>query len=302
MSQQAKIRLDQLVVERGLAASREAGKREILAGNVFVDGVREDKPGTMIRADAKISLERRGPRYASRGGEKLAHALKTFAINVNGRVAIDIGASTGGFTDVLLKAGASRVYCVDVGYGQLAWSLRQDPRVDVFDRTNARYITPDMFDPRPCFASVDVSFISLSKILPALYAVLQGRAEAVCLVKPQFEAGRRNVGKRGVVRDPAVHAEVLRAVYGHARDAGFEVLEYTWSPITGPEGNIEFLVHLRKQDANTQRICSCPHAGADAPTSCSLDRELCGIAEAQLDRAIKSTVQQAHVAHGRSGD
>jgi len=227
-----------------LAPSREAGRREILAGRVWVDGMREDKPGAMVRADSAIEIKRSGPRFASRGGEKLAHALGVFALDAVGRTAVDVGASTGGFTDVLLRAGAARVYCVDVGYGQLAWELRQDPRVVVMDRTNARYIVPSMFDPRPDLAVVDVSFISLAKILPALREVLTSRAEIVCLVKPQFEAGRERVGKRGVVRSPEVHADVLMSVAEHVWGSGFEVAGVTASPIRGPEGNVEFLMHL----------------------------------------------------------
>jgi len=244
MSPPCKSRLDQLLCERGLAPSREAGRREILAGCVWVDGIREDKPGAMVRADSVVEIRRSGPRFASRGGEKLARALEVFALDVTGRTAVDVGASTGGFTDVLLRAGAARVYCVDVGYGQLAWDLRQDLRVVVMDRTNARYLVPSMFDPRPDLAVVDVSFISLAKILPALREVLTSRAEIVCLVKPQFEAGREKVGKRGVVRSPEVHVEVLMNVAEYAWGSGFEVAGVSASPIRGPEGNVEFLMHL----------------------------------------------------------
>jgi len=244
MSPPCKSRLDQLLCERGLALSREAGRREILAGCVWVDGIREDKPGAMVRADSVVEIRRSGPRFASRGGEKLARALEVFALDVTGRTAVDVGASTGGFTDVLLRAGAARVYCVDVGYGQLAWDLRQDLRVVVMDRTNARYLVPSMFDPRPDLAVVDVSFISLAKILPALREVLTSRAEIVCLVKPQFEAGREKVGKRGVVRSPEVHVEVLMNVAEYAWGSGFEVAGVSASPIRGPEGNVEFLMHL----------------------------------------------------------
>ncbi len=244
MSRPCKSRLDQLLCERGLALSREAGRREILAGCVWVDGIREDKPGAMVRADSVVEIRRSGPRFASRGGEKLARALEVFALDVTGRTAVDVGASTGGFTDVLLRAGAARVYCVDVGYGQLAWDLRQDLRVVVMDRTNARYLVPSMFDPRPDLAVVDVSFISLAKILPALREVLTSRAEIVCLVKPQFEAGREKVGKRGVVRSPEVHVEVLMNVAEYAWGSSFEVAGVSASPIRGPEGNVEFLMHL----------------------------------------------------------
>ncbi|MEA4882863.1 MAG: TlyA family RNA methyltransferase [Clostridia bacterium] len=246
-----KAKLEQLIIDRGLSESREAGRREILAGNVRVDGLREDKPGAMVRCDAEIMIEG-GPRYASRGGEKLAHALDVFRIDVDGVTAVDVGASTGGFTDVLLKRGAARVYCVDVGYGQLAWELRQDPRVVVLDRTNGRSLSPRMFDPRPDFATADVSFISLSRILPALYLVTVPDCTAVCLVKPQFEAGREQVGKHGVVRSAQVHEEVLNAVYGYAVEAGFHVMGFTASPIKGPQGNIEFLMHLSKGSARRE--------------------------------------------------
>lgn len=244
MSPQCRGRLDQLLLQRGLVASREAGRREIMSGCVWVDGVREDKPGTMIRQDAVLEIRSVRPRFASRGGEKLAHAMEVFALDATGRTAVDIGASTGGFTDVLLRAGASRVYSVDVGYGQLAWNLRQDPRVVVMDRVNARYLTLAMFDPRPDLATVDVSFISLSRILPALREVLVPVAEAVCLVKPQFEAGRERVGKKGVVRSPEAHADVLMATAEHAWANGFEAAGVVASPIRGPEGNIEFLMYL----------------------------------------------------------
>jgi len=246
VSQQCKSRLDQVLCERGLVPSREAGRRDILAGCVWVDGIREDKPGAIVRADAAIEIRRRGPRFASRGGEKLAHAMEAFALDAAGRTAVDIGASTGGFTDVLLRAGASRVYCVDVGYGQLAWELRQDPRVVVMDRTNARHLVPSMFEPRPDLGVVDVSFISLSKILPALREVLTPEAEVVCLVKPQFEAGRDKVGKRGVVRSPEVHVEVLMNVAKYAWGSELDVAGVTASPIRGPEGNAEFLMYLLK--------------------------------------------------------
>ncbi|MCR4425474.1 MAG: TlyA family RNA methyltransferase [Firmicutes bacterium] len=244
MPPRARVRLDQALVERGLAVTREAGKREILAGNVLVDGVREDKPGALVSQHAEILVIQTGPGYVSRGGMKLAHALDEFGLDVTGLVAVDIGASTGGFTDCLLKRGAAKVYAVDVGRGQLAWELRQDPRVVVMERTNARYLTSEMFPDAPGFGTVDVSFISLDKIIPPLAAVLTPVAQAVCLIKPQFEAGREKVGKRGVVRSPEVHLDVIQRAAGVAQGAGFAVLGLTPSPIRGPEGNAEFLVHL----------------------------------------------------------
>lgn len=240
-------RLDQLVLTRGLAASREQARGLILAGKVKVDGFLADKPGTDYPVDCDIEVKQ-GVAYVSRGGEKLAHAVTVFRLSIEGRVAVDVGASTGGFTDVLLKSGAAMVYAVDVGRGQLAWKLQQDPRVRVMDRTNARYLTAAMFDPRPELATVDVAFISLSKILPALSDVLLPGSRAVCLVKPQFEAGREKVGKRGVVRSQAVHIEVLRACIGYAVANGFEPLGMTQSPIRGPEGNVEFLMYLVRRD------------------------------------------------------
>lgn len=244
-----KIRLDQLVLARGLADSREQARGLILAGRVKVDGFVADKPGTGYFADCDIEVKN-DITYASRGGEKLAHAVRVFRPSIEGLVAVDVGASTGGFTDVLLRSGASIVYAVDVGRGQLAWKLQQHPRVKVMDKTNARYLTPEMFDPRPEFATVDVAFISLAKILPALGGVLPHGAHAICLVKPQFEAGRDKVGKHGVVRSQAVHAEVIRACIGHAAANGFEVLGMTQSPIRGPEGNVEFLMYLARRDGS----------------------------------------------------
>lgn len=276
VSSRCKVRLDQLLFQRGLAVSREAGRREILAGCVWVDGMREDKPGTMIRQDADIEIRSARPRFASRGGEKLAYAMEVFAVDAASRTAVDIGASTGGFTDVLLQAGASRVYSVDVGYGQLAWNLRQDPRVVVMDRTNARYLTPAMFDPRPDLATVDVSFISLSKILPALSEVLVPASEAVCLVKPQFEAGRERVGKRGVVRCPKVHIDVLMATAEHVWANGFEAAGVAASPIRGPKGNIEFLMHMFRGEQGDR------------------GRPLAPLSREQLSGIVLDVVAQAH--------
>ena len=240
----AKTRLDALLVSRGLSDSRERAKALIMAGEVFVNGQRSDKPGTAYGEDVEIEVRSSGPKYVSRGGLKLERALDFFGGDPAGKVCLDCGASTGGFTDRMLRRGAKMVYAVDVGYGQLAWSLRQDPRVVVMERTNARYLTADMFPERPGLASVDVSFISLSLILPAVRAVLTEDGEVFCLIKPQFEAGREKVGKKGVVRDPRTHLEVLEAFLKNAESAGFFVKNVTWSPIRGPEGNIEYLGHL----------------------------------------------------------
>lgn len=240
----AKTRLDVLLVERGYFESREKARAVIMAGEVFVNGQRSDKPGTAYGEDAKIEVRSMGMKYVSRGGYKLERALDFFGGSPEGRVCLDCGASTGGFTDLMLQRGAVKVYSVDVGYGQLAWSVRSDPRVVVMERTNARYLTPEMFPERPSLASIDVSFISLSLILPAVRSVLTGDGEVFCLIKPQFEAGREKVGKKGVVREPETHVEVLEAFLVNGKNAGFYVENITWSPIRGPEGNIEYLGHL----------------------------------------------------------
>lgn len=243
-----KKRLDVLLTEQGLAPSREKAKALIMAGIVYVNNQKEDKAGTSFPEDAVVEVRGQGLRYVSRGGLKLEKAMQTFPIDLKGRYCMDIGASTGGFTDCMLQNGAAGVYAIDVGYGQLDWKLREDPRVVCMEKTNFRYVTPDDLDPQrmPDFASVDVSFISLSKILPPAHAILPVGGEMVCLIKPQFEAGREKVGKKGVVRDPQVHVEVIENVLKIAQDAGFEVLGLSWSPIRGPEGNIEYLMYIRK--------------------------------------------------------
>jgi len=239
-------RLDQRLVELGHFESREKARATIMSGLVFVNGQRADKPGMPVKEDAAIEVRGSACPYVSRGGFKLEKALRVFPISPEGLTCIDCGASTGGFTDVLLKNGAAKVYAVDVGYGQLAWSLRSDSRVVVMERTNARYLTPEQIPDPLDFASIDVSFISLKLILPPLNGLLKDGGHAACLVKPQFEAGREKVGKKGVVRDPAVHLEVLEHFLDHAGDAGFTVLGLTYSPIRGPEGNIEYLGYLEK--------------------------------------------------------
>ena len=238
-----KTRLDVLLVERGFEESRQRAQAVIMSGQVYVEGRRVDKPGTAIAAEAAIEV-RGGLRYVSRGGLKLEKAMTAFPIGLKGAVCGDIGASTGGFTDCMLQNGAAKVYAVDVGRGQLAWKLRSDPRVVCLERTNARYLSREQVPEELAFASVDVSFISLSLILPPLAALLGPEGEAVTLVKPQFEAGREKVGKKGVVRDPAVHLEVLERWLEHAAAAGLMVRGLTYSPIRGPEGNIEYLGYL----------------------------------------------------------
>jgi len=236
----SKTRLDVLLVERGLIESRERAKAIVMSGSVYIAGTRAEKPGMQV--DDEISVEIRGvPVYVSRGGQKLEKALELFAISPEGKVCIDCGASTGGFTDCLLKRGAKLVYAVDVGYGQLAWSVRNDPRVVVMERTNIRHVTANMFEPEPELAVIDVSFISLALVLPVVRELLPKDGEVLCLIKPQFEAGRGQVGKKGVVRDPETHKKVLDDFISNAIRSGFAPRGLTYSPLKGPEGNIEFL-------------------------------------------------------------
>ena len=241
-----KTRLDVLLVERGLQESRQKAQATIMSGLVYVAGQKVDKPGTAVLNDAPIEVRGNALKYVSRGGLKLEKAMATFPIDLKDNICADIGASTGGFTDCMLQNGAAKVYAVDVGYGQLAWKLRSDERVVCMERTNARYLTHEQIPDELDFASVDVSFISLKLILPALCGLLKEGGHVSCLVKPQFEAGREKVGKKGVVRDPAVHLEVLENFLIHAKESGFTVLGMTFSPIRGPEGNIEYLGFLEK--------------------------------------------------------
>ena len=243
-----KTRLDVLLTERGLCESRQKAQATIMAGLVFVEGQRSDKPGTPVAEDANVEVRGHALRYVSRGGLKLEKAMASFPIDLRDAVCGDIGASTGGFTDCMLQNGARKVYAVGVGYGQLAWSLRSDDRVVCMERTNARYLTHEQIPEELDFASVDVSFISLKLILPPLCGLLRQGGHVACLVKPQFEAGKEKVGKKGVVRDPAVHLEVLEHFLEHAKESGFTVLGLTYSPIRGPEGNIEYLGYLEKGD------------------------------------------------------
>lgn len=243
-----KTRLDVLLTERGLLDSRQKAQATIMSGIVFVNGQRVDKVGTAVSNDALIEIRGTTLPYVSRGGLKLEKAMQTFPLTLTGKICADIGASTGGFTDCMLQNGAKKVYAVDVGYGQLDWKLRNDARVVCMERTNARYLTHEEIPEELDFASVDVSFISLKLIFPALYGLLREGGEITCLIKPQFEAGREKVGKKGVVRDPAVHLEVLEHFLIHAKENHFTVLGITYSPIRGPEGNIEYLGFLRKSE------------------------------------------------------
>ena len=241
-----KERLDVLLVKRNLAESREKAKALIMSGIVYVNGQKEDKAGTTFEETAPIEVRGSTLKYVSRGGLKLEKAMDRFGVRLDGKICMDVGASTGGFTDCMLQNGAVKGYSVDVGHGQLAWKLRNDERVVCMEKTNIRYVTPeDIADPIG-FASIDVSFISLTKVLGPVKALLEDNGQIVCLIKPQFEAGREKVGKKGVVREPAVHLEVIDMVIDYALSIGFEALNLEFSPIKGPEGNIEYLLYLQK--------------------------------------------------------
>lgn len=241
-----RVRLDRLLVDGGLAVSREQAARRILAGEVLVDGQPVEKVGALVSTAAEVELRGRSP-YVSRGGEKLAHAIDHFGITVAGRVCLDVGASTGGFTDCLLQRGAVRVYGVDVGTGQMDARLRRDPRVILMEKTNARTLDPRIFPEQPSLAVVDVAFISLEKILPSVFGVLAPRSETIALIKPQFEVGRNAVGKGGVVRDPTQHRAVVSRLARYAVLRGWHVLGVTASPLRGPKGNREFFLHVSTQ-------------------------------------------------------
>ena len=287
-----KERLDILLVKQGLAESREKAKAVIMAGEVFVQGQREDKAGAMFD-ESKVTITVKGSslRYVSRGGVKLEKAMACFPITLEDDICMDIGSSTGGFTDCMLQNGAKKVYSVDVGHGQLAWKLRQDERVVCMEKTNFRYLTRDQIADDLDFASVDVSFISLTKILLPAWRLLKCGGQMVCLIKPQFEAGREKVGKKGVVRDPAVHREVIAKVMDFAALLHFSVLGLTWSPIKGPEGNIEYLIFIQKEEQ--------PEAyESEQATEAALEETQAakgGISEKEENRQlIASIVEQAH--------
>lgn len=244
----AKKRLDVLMTERALAESRQKAQAIIMAGQVYVNGQKVDKAGAPVGEDAQIEVRGKTLAYVSRGGLKLEKAVKRWPIQLSGTVCADIGSSTGGFTDCMLQQGAEKVYAVDSGYNQLDWRLRNDSRVVCMERTNARYLTQEQIPEALDFFSVDVSFISLRLILPPMRQLIKPDGEAVCLIKPQFEAGREKVGKKGVVRDPAVHLEVLEHFLQHAKESGFTVKDITFSPIKGPEGNIEYLGYISAKE------------------------------------------------------
>ncbi len=240
-----KERLDVLLVNRNLAESREKAKAIIMSGIVYVDGQKEDKAGTMFEDTVSVEVRGHTLAYVSRGGLKLEKAMTHFGVTLNGKICMDVGASTGGFTDCMLQNGAVKVYSVDVGHGQLAWKLRNDERVVCMEKTNIRYVTPEDIPDRIQFASIDVSFISLTKVLDPVKELLTEDGQIVCLIKPQFEAGREKVGKKGVVREKSTHLEVIESVIAFAKSIGFGILNLEFSPIKGPEGNIEYLLYLQ---------------------------------------------------------
>ncbi len=258
-----KERLDVLMVNRSLAESREKAKAIIMSGNVFVDGQREDKAGSTFHEEVRIEVRGNPLRYVSRGGLKLEKAIARYRITLADKICMDVGSSTGGFTDCMLQNGAVKVYSVDVGTNQLAWKLRQDERVISMEKTNIRYLTPDQLTDRIAFASIDVSFISLTKVLQPVWELLLPEGEVVCLIKPQFEAGRDKVGKKGVVRDRKIHEEVIELVSSYAASIGFHCLDLDYSPIKGPEGNIEYLLYLRKQEQEVSPV-NCKGEGISA--------------------------------------
>lgn len=247
---EGKERLDVLITEQGLAESRERAKAYIMAGVVYVDGQKEDKPGLQVKRSATIEV-REKMKYVSRGGYKLEKAMNVFAIDLNDKICMDVGASTGGFTDCMLQNGAQKVYAVDVGYGQLAWSLRQDPRVVCMEKTNIRYVTQELIPEKIAFTSIDVAFISLTKVLEPILPLMSEQAQIIALIKPQFEAGREQVEKHGVVKDYKVHQQVIHRIWDYAKNIGLGVQGLDFSPIKGPEGNREYLIYLQKDSLDT---------------------------------------------------
>lgn len=252
-----KTRLDVLLVSLGLAESREKAKAVIMAGNVFVDGQREDKAGSMFEDKARIEVRGHKLPYVSRGGLKLEKAVKSFSLSLEGKLCMDVGSSTGGFTDCMLQNGARKVYAVDVGTNQLAWKLRTDERVVCMEKTNIRYLLPEHIPEPPEFASIDVAFISLTKVLLPVRELLTEDGQVVALIKPQFEAGREKVGKKGVVRDRETHLEVTEQVISYACSVGYRILDLDFSPVRGPEGNIEYLLYLQKAGSG-EEVLGCP--------------------------------------------
>ena len=290
-----KERLDVLLVKQGLAQSREKARAVIMAGDVFVDGQREDKAGTSFD-ESKVHIEVRGTalKYVSRGGLKLEKAMNQFGLTLDGKVCMDIGASTGGFTDCMLQNGAVKVYSVDVGHGQLAWKLRNDERVVCMEKTNFRYMTPADIADKLDFASVDVSFISLTKILLPARNLLKDGGQMVCLIKPQFEAGREKVGKKGVVREPEIHEEVVHKILDFADLVGFHILNLEFSPIKGPEGNIEYLVYLEKDPERNAELADCTEESAEKALREIIEQKSGCSYKEPLQELIRRTVAAAH--------
>lgn len=283
-----KERLDVLLVKRNLAASREKAKAIIMTGNVFVDGQREDKAGSTFKEDALIEVKGNPMKYVSRGGYKLEKAIDLWQVPLQDKICMDVGSSTGGFTDCMLQNGAQKVYAIDVGTNQLAWKLRQDERVISMEKTNIRYVTREDIADFIDFFSVDVAFISLKKVLEPVKALLTQEGQGVCLVKPQFEAGREKVGKKGVVRDPKVHREVLEQIMQYVLSIGFEILELSFSPIKGPEGNIEYLLYIQNTDRIPEEdsMAESFHVSYD-----SLIRETVAAAHGKLDKDAEGEQQ-----------
>ncbi len=290
-----KERLDILLVRQGLAPSREKAKAIIMTGNVFVDGQREDKAGAAFE-EAKVRIEVRGSvqKYVSRGGLKLEKAMAAFGISLDHTICMDIGASTGGFTDCMLQNGADKVYAVDVGHGQLAWKLRQDERVVCMEKTNFRYMKPEDITEEPDFASIDVSFISLTKILIPARNMLKEDGRIVCLIKPQFEAGKEKVGKKGVVREPEIHEEVILKIIVYAQLIGYTVKGVTFSPIKGPEGNIEYLLYLQKNDDIAEEIVALTENEAEKALQELLTEDMAQTVSASMYNVVINTVKEAH--------
>ena len=292
-----KERLDVILVKQGFAPSREKAKAILMAGNVFVDGQREDKAGTTFD-ESKIHIEIKGStlKYVSRGGLKLEKAMAEFPITLSHAICMDIGASTGGFTDCMLQNDADRVYAIDVGHGQLAWKLRNDERVVCMEKTNFRYVTPEDISEQIDFASVDVSFISLTKILLPARNLLRSRGCMVCLIKPQFEAGRDKVGKKGVVRDPKVHEEVVHKIIDYADMIGFHVKGLTYSPIKGPEGNIEYLLFIEKKMEISDKITNVIETEAESMLRELTEKKIGRSHDDDMTELIRHVVAEAHSA------
>lgn len=288
-----KERLDVLLVKRGLTESRERAKAVIMAGCVFVDGQREDKAGSMFGENAAIEVKGNSLPYVSRGGLKLEKAVKEFGVVLSDRICMDVGASTGGFTDCMLQHGAKKVYSVDVGFGQLAWKLRKDERVVVMEKTNIRYVTSEEISEQIDFVSIDISFISLTKVLVPVRALMKESGQMVCLIKPQFEAGKEKVGKKGVVREKSIHMEVIETVIHFALAIGFDLLNLSFSPVKGPKGNIEYLLYLQNQTKNRKGML-CSELFIENEMESEIEYSSENGMESRIKNIVKKTVEEAH--------